>query len=76
MNVGSASDQGQVIGVTQEDNMKPETETSGNPDLRTIKTGGDQDQVTGVLERRRGHHHKEGGHGGLLLRIRLGKEAR
>jgi hypothetical protein len=56
--------------------MKLETETSGHPGLRTVKTGRDQDQVTGVLERRRGHHHEEGDHGDLLLRTRIRKEAR
>jgi hypothetical protein len=75
-NVGSAGDQGQVTGVTQEDDMKLERWTSCHPSLRIVSTGSNQGQVTGVLEQRRGHHHEEGSHGGLLLRKRAGKEAR
>jgi hypothetical protein len=73
---GVAGDQGQVTGVTQEDDMKLEVETSGRPSLRTVETERGQSQMTGVPKRRRGHHHEEGGYGGLLLRTRVGKEAR
>jgi hypothetical protein len=75
-NVISAGDRGQVRGVTQEDDMKLKIETSGHPGLRTVKTGRDQDQATGVLERRRGHRHEEGDYGDLLPRKRVGKETR
>lgn len=49
-NVVGAGDQGQVTEVTQEDDTKLKIETSGPPGLRTVKTGKDQDQVTGVFE--------------------------
>jgi hypothetical protein len=75
-NVISADDQGQMTGVTQEDDMKLKIETSGRPGLRTVKTGRDQDQATAVLEQRRGHRHEEGDYGDQLLRTRVGKEAR
>jgi hypothetical protein len=75
-NVGSAGGQSQVTGVNQEDDMKLEIGKGDDPGLRTVETGGDQDQGTGILERRRGHHREEGGHGGRCLRTRVEKEAR
>jgi hypothetical protein len=75
-NVGSAGDRGQMTGVTRKGDVKLEIGKRGHPSLRTVSTGSSRGQVTGVLERRRGHRHEEGGHGGLLLRTRVGKEAR
>jgi hypothetical protein len=73
---GDAGVQSQVTGVNQGDDMRLGIETDGGPGHGIVKTGGDQDQVTGVLERRRDHHHEEGDHGDRLLRTRVEKEAR
>jgi hypothetical protein len=49
-NVSKTSSQSQVTEVSQGNDMRLGIGTGGNPGHETAETGGDQDQVTGVLE--------------------------
>jgi hypothetical protein len=47
-NAGDNGDQSQVTEVGREDSMIQGTGTGGDPGLGTIKTGGDQNLLTGI----------------------------